>query len=409
MHGTAFLLLALSPLHQRAKANRVLTFDGFPATHDNNANLLSLEGDTYAWDVRNRLAALTGPGLSASFQYDALGRRTKKIRNGQNTEFMSDGVNPLQEQAVAGANWTALTMTGLGVDEIIARGDFSGTYYYLPDGLGSTIALTDGTGAIHTQYTYAPFGETTRTGTVTTNPFQFTGRENDSTGLYYYRARYYHPVLQRFLSEDPIEFAGGDVNLYAYVLNNPVNLTDPDGRIIAQVIGGGIGAVFGAVVAAKAGQDFSGIFRSALVGGTAGVFSTIPIFGLNPLLSGAIGSGITGFLGNVASQKFVEKKSLDRIDFQSASLSGLAGLVGGGIGGGIAGAGQIAALAPGAAVRGHIFTDFGRKIIGATIGGISAGGLDILFQDGFGNISCLASVPVVDVPPDLRLAGRGCK
>jgi len=80
------------------------------------------------WDVRNRLAALTGPGLSASFQYDALGRRTKKIHNGQNTEFMADGVNPLQEQAVAGANWTALTMTGLGVDKIIAQNSAPGLY-----------------------------------------------------------------------------------------------------------------------------------------------------------------------------------------------------------------------------------------------------------------------------------------
>ena len=120
-------------------------------------------------------------------------------------------------------------MTGLGVDEIIARGDASGTYYYLPDGLGSTVALTDGAGAIHTQYTYAPFGETTRTGTVATNPFQFTGRENDNTGLYYYRARYYHPVLQRFISQDPIGFRGGDVNLYGYVRNNPLSFIDPLG------------------------------------------------------------------------------------------------------------------------------------------------------------------------------------
>ncbi|MGH7963377.1 MAG: RHS repeat-associated core domain-containing protein, partial [Candidatus Binatia bacterium] len=172
---------------------------------------------------------IVGTGLSASFQYDPSGRRVQKIVNGQPTEFLSDGVNPLQEQAVAGGNWTALMMLGLGVDEVLARADTSGVHYFLPDALGSTVFLTDAFGVTEAEYSYAPFGETTRTGTVTTNPFQFTGRENDNTGLYYYRARYYHPVLQRFLSEDPLEFLGGDLNLYAYVANNPILDVDPFG------------------------------------------------------------------------------------------------------------------------------------------------------------------------------------
>lgn len=57
-----------------------------------------------------------------------------------------------------------------------------------------------------------------------------TGREWDKeTGLYYYRARYYDPMEGRFLSKDPISFAGGDVNLYGYVQNNPTNKSDPAG------------------------------------------------------------------------------------------------------------------------------------------------------------------------------------
>ncbi|MCA9421820.1 MAG: RHS repeat-associated core domain-containing protein, partial [Nitrospira sp.] len=56
--------------------------------------------------------------------------------------------------------------------------------------------------------------------------YQFTGREHDGTGLLYYRARYYSPVIQRFISEDPVGFAGGDPNLYAYVANSPTNKTD---------------------------------------------------------------------------------------------------------------------------------------------------------------------------------------
>jgi RHS repeat-associated protein len=51
------------------------------------------------------------------------------------------------------------------------------------------------------------------------------------TGLYFLRARYYSPTLHRFLSEDPIGFAGGDTNLYAYVSNNPTNFIDATGLV----------------------------------------------------------------------------------------------------------------------------------------------------------------------------------
>jgi RHS repeat-associated protein len=82
---------------------------------------------------------------------------------------------------------------------------------------------------VQTSYTYEPFGRTTVSGTSSTNPFAFTGREEDSTGalsLYHHRARYYSASLQRFLSEDPIGFAGGDANLYGYVGNGPTARRD---------------------------------------------------------------------------------------------------------------------------------------------------------------------------------------
>jgi RHS repeat-associated protein len=61
------------------------------------------------------------------------------------------------------------------------------------------------------------------------NELGYTGREDDGTELVYYRARYYHPTLQRFVSEDPIGFESGDTNLYAYVENNPLRYVDPLG------------------------------------------------------------------------------------------------------------------------------------------------------------------------------------
>jgi RHS repeat-associated protein len=99
----------------------------------------------------------------------------------------------------------------------------------LSDALGTTVTLADSSGTAQTEYSYEPFGATTASGTASGNELRYTGREDDGTGVYYYRARYYHPQLQRFISEDPIGFAGGDPNLYAYVMNAPTRFTDPLG------------------------------------------------------------------------------------------------------------------------------------------------------------------------------------
>ena len=79
-------------------------------------------------------------------------------------------------------------------------------------------------------YVYDAYGGITQeTGTLA-NPFTYTGREFDvENGLYFYRARYYDAMSGRFLSTDPLGFSAGDSNLYRYVFNNPINLTDPLG------------------------------------------------------------------------------------------------------------------------------------------------------------------------------------
>jgi hypothetical protein len=77
-------------------ANRQLTFGGQTLTYDANGNLASDGATTYTWDARNRLATLTGP-TTASFQYDPLGRRARKMINGSPTDVTYDGLNPIQE------------------------------------------------------------------------------------------------------------------------------------------------------------------------------------------------------------------------------------------------------------------------------------------------------------------------
>ncbi len=122
---------------------------------------------------------------------------------------------------------------GQGIDEPIAGFTPQGTvpeWYYTFDGLGSVTELTDNSQSVVESYKYDAFGNL-QTPPATGNPYTYTGREYDpESGLYFYRARYYDAGVGRFLSADPIRFGGG-VNFYAYVQNNPVNLTDPTGKV----------------------------------------------------------------------------------------------------------------------------------------------------------------------------------
>jgi RHS repeat-associated protein len=223
------------------EANQMLTFDpsagsAWNMIYDENGNMISLTntcGTTnYTWDARNRLVGINGfdtqcSPLSASFKYDALGRRIEKTINGRTIQYLYDGIDIVQEieNGIPSVNY----IRTLNVDEPLARIKADGTVrYYQMDALGSIIALTDENGNITTTYSYDPFGNTIISGELSDNPFQYTGRENDGTGLYYYRARYYSPELQRFISEDPIGSLG-DKNYYVYAGNNPINYIDPLG------------------------------------------------------------------------------------------------------------------------------------------------------------------------------------
>jgi RHS repeat-associated protein len=209
--------------------NQQLTFGTTTEAFDLNGNLATSTDagvtTTYTWNARNQLTGISRTGFTASFTYDSFGRRTGKTVQGTTTNFLYDGLNPVQEKS--GATVTANLLTGLGIDEFFTRTDGVGVRSLLPDALGSTVALGDGTGTLQTQYTYEPFGFTLQTGVASTNSYKYTGREDDGSGLYYYRARYYSPRMGRFVSEDPIGFNGGSFTLYAYVSNNPLNLIDP--------------------------------------------------------------------------------------------------------------------------------------------------------------------------------------
>jgi RHS repeat-associated protein len=221
------------------EANQMLRYNASSdnISYDENGNMTSITNScgttNYTWDARNRLVGISGfdaqcSSLSASFKYDALGRRTEKTVNGRTIQYFYDGLDIVQEieNSAVSANY----IRTMNIDEPLAKIKADGTVrFYQTDALGSVIALTDDAGAVRTQYSYDPFGGTTLSGEASDNPFQYTGRENDNTGLYYYRARYYSPELQRFISEDPIRLGGG-INFFGYVGNNPINYIDPYGE-----------------------------------------------------------------------------------------------------------------------------------------------------------------------------------
>jgi len=178
-------------------------------------NLLNVD----TWNARNQLITRA----ATSFQYDSFGRRTL---NAAGNNLLYEGADVGQE--ISAGTPVANRILG-GTDEFFSRTDLTGDYNPITDALGSVMALTNFSGNIVTQYGYDPYGNTVGYGGTSTNAFQYTGRENDGNGLYFYRARYYNPALQRFISEDPLGFAGSGPNFYVYAGNDPINFSDPLG------------------------------------------------------------------------------------------------------------------------------------------------------------------------------------
>ena len=214
------------------------TFNGYPLTYDADGQTLTDTSNTYTWDTRRHLTnsyqTSLGSGYGQGFVYDALGRRVQVTDEaaGTTAQYLYDGLNPVA--LTAGSAVTNL-LTGLSIDEYFSFTNSTGAASLLTDALGSTLALTDSTGAVFSTSVYEPFGRQpvgighSPSSPLITIPFEFTGREDDDGTVYYYRARYYNTYLQRFLSQDPIGLWGGTANLYEYAFNAPTMFIDPFG------------------------------------------------------------------------------------------------------------------------------------------------------------------------------------
>lgn len=144
------------------------------------------------------------------------------------TNYLYDGYKGIEEVDQTG-NALARYAQDIIIDEPLAQLRSGMTSYYERDAIDSVTSLSNSAATLAGTFTYDSFGKlTASTGTVT-NPLQYTAREFDAeTGIYEYRARYYDQNVGRFLSEDPTKFDGG-INFYAYVTNDPVDFSDPNG------------------------------------------------------------------------------------------------------------------------------------------------------------------------------------
>lgn len=204
--------------------------------YDGNGNLttktMGTTTRTFTWDLGNRLIRVAENGLTlASFAYDFAGQRVKKTA-GSNTAIYIGKHYECTNGACSKfifANGERIVLKPVGSNEI---------YYYYSDHLGSSSVVTNRAGTNVQELAYYPYGSTRINSSITGSGsidvhHKFTSQEfDDTTGLYFYQARYYDPAIGRFISPDPVirPAEPQTLNRYSYVLNNPIRYRDPSGH-----------------------------------------------------------------------------------------------------------------------------------------------------------------------------------
>jgi RHS repeat-associated protein len=195
---------------------------------------------TYTANGLNQYSTITGveqtvaAGPQAALTYDPLGRIQAETSSGATSNFLYDGAFLAEEYSTSGTT-TARYVPGPGTDEpivVYSGASLTTPNWYAADEEGSIIATADASANATASYAYGPYGEPiTSAGAPAWGGarYRYTGQIEIPGGLsYFYKARMYDPSQGRFFQTDPAGFGGG-VNLYAYVLDDPINGWDPTG------------------------------------------------------------------------------------------------------------------------------------------------------------------------------------
>jgi RHS repeat-associated protein len=194
-------------------------------TWDANGSLTARGSDSFAWDYEERLVEATVNSLTTTFAYRGDGLRDSRTVGITTTTFTWDinaGLPVVLDDG--GAQY----VYGLG---LVSQNVGNDSYYYLADGLGSTMVTVDSSGSVVNSYTYDVYGAVTSSSGSQDNEFQFAGQQVDSsTGLQYLRARYYDSSIGNFRSRDPLASAPPwSRHPFGYALANPATVVDPLG------------------------------------------------------------------------------------------------------------------------------------------------------------------------------------
>ena len=251
MNTTSFTHGTTNQIKSRANSNTAFDFNGNPAndnathnglnqiatrgganlSYDGRGNLISDGTSSYTYNIDNQLLTATKGGITSTFDYDAENRLYSITKNGTTTKYVYDGLDLIMEYDGAG-NVLRRYVHGGGMDEPLLWYEGAGTSdkrYLHADNQGNIIGTTNASAAVLNTSSYDPYGNRQNSNAAYASRFGYTGQiELPDVELKYYKARFYTPVLGRFLQSDPIRYQAG-MNLYGYVLGDPVNFNDPLG------------------------------------------------------------------------------------------------------------------------------------------------------------------------------------